>query len=76
MRAQTLIAFGALATLLPARASEALPIPIPVLGITTFLHAGYLLRCIRSIDHPVELLVVVHNGMDAEVIRALQTLQS
>ena len=44
------------------------PPPIPVLGVATIFHAGYVLRCFRSIDYPVETLVLVHNGDDEEVV--------
>ena len=55
---------------------EALHAPaIPVLGVASIFHAGYLLRCVRSIDHPVETLVVVHNGVDEGVAAAIETLQ-
>ena len=49
--------------------------PIPVLGVASIFHAGYLLRCIRSIDYPVDVLVVIHNGEDAQVAAAIATLQ-
>ena len=49
--------------------------PIPVLGVASIFHAEYLLRCIRSIDHPVDTLVVVHNGKDPQVGAAVETLQ-
>lgn len=48
---------------------------IPVLGVASIFHAAYLLRCIRSIDFPVRLLVVVHNGIDPEVGSAISLLQ-
>ena len=48
---------------------------IPVLGVASIFHAGYLLRCIRSIDYAVDTLVVVHNGEDAQVAAAIATLQ-
>ena len=51
------------------------PLPIPVLGVASIFHAEYLLRCIRSIDFPVEVLVVVHNGEDVSVADAIATLQ-
>jgi hypothetical protein len=35
---------------------------IPVIGIPIYNRVDLLLRCIRSIDFPVELLVVVNNG--------------
>ena len=36
--------------------------PIPVLGIPHLNQRDLLLRCIRSIDYPVEMLVIVDNG--------------
>lgn len=57
-----------------AQASD--PPPIPVLGVATIFHAGYLLRCFRSIDYPVQTLVLVHNGQDEEVSAAVQTLRA
>ena len=51
------------------------PPPIPVLGIATIFHAEYLLRCIRSIDFPVQTLVLVRNGEDADVAAAVETLK-
>eukprot|EP00966_Prymnesium_polylepis_P035620 827230-Prymnesium_polylepis.1 len=48
---------------------------IPVLGVASIFHAGYLMRCIRSIDFEVHTLVVVHNGRDSQVARAIETLQ-
>lgn len=52
------------------------PMAIPVLGVATIFHAGYLLRCIRSIDFAVETLVVIHNGQDPEVAAAIELLQA
>ena len=66
----------ALAPLILAHADAADPPPIPVLGVATIFHAGYLLRCFRSIDFPVETLVLVHNGQDAEVSAAVETLRA
>ena len=51
------------------------PPPIPVLGVATIFHAGYVLRCFRSIDYPVETLVLVHNGDDEEVTAAVEVLK-
>ena len=51
------------------------PPPIPVLGVATIFHAGYVLRCFRSIDYPVEMLVLVHNGDDEEVGAAVEVLK-
>ena len=51
------------------------PPPIPVLGVATIFHAGYVLRCFRSIDYPVETLVLVHNGDDEEVGAAVEVLK-
>ena len=53
----------------------AVPSAIPVLGVASIFHAGYLLRCIRSIDFAVSKLVVVHNGDDPDVGAAIATLQ-
>ena len=50
------------------------PLPIPVLGVATIFHAGYLLRCIRSIDFLVETLVLIQNGEDPEVTAAVRQL--
>ena len=49
--------------------------PIPVLGVASIFHAGYLLRCIRSIDFAVDTLIVVHNGVDPAVAEAIVQLQ-
>jgi GT2 family glycosyltransferase len=35
---------------------------IPVLGIPHYNRPDLLLRCLRSIDEPVERLVIIHNG--------------
>ena len=51
------------------------PPAIPVLGVAAIFHAGYLLRCIRSIDFAVETLVLVHNGPDPEVAAAVAQLR-
>lgn len=51
------------------------PYPIPVLGVASIFHAGYLLRCIRSVDYPVSTLVVVHNGNDPGVAAAIEVLE-
>jgi GT2 family glycosyltransferase len=40
--------------------------PIPVLGIPHYNRPDLLLRCIRSIDHPVRNLVIVANGLPSE----------
>ena len=52
------------------------PPAIPVLGVATIFHAGYLLRCIRSIDFAIQTLVVIHNGEDEEVSAAVKLLQA
>ena len=51
------------------------PPAIPVLGVASIFHAGYLLRCVRSVDFAVDTLVVVHNGNDGEVGAAIVQLQ-
>ena len=52
------------------------PPAIPVLGVASIFHAGYLMRCIRSIDFAVKVLVVVHNGRDPGVAATVATLKS
>lgn len=51
------------------------PPAIPVLGVASIFHAGYLMRCIRSVDFAVRVLVVVHNGRDPGVAAAVATLK-
>lgn len=41
---------------------NSIPIPIPVLGIPHFNRPDLLLRCLASIDYPVEHLVIIQNG--------------
>lgn len=48
--------------------------PIPVLGIPVVNRADLLHRCIRSIDYPVESLVIVNNGEDRGVAALLEQL--
>eukprot|EP00741_Cyanophora_paradoxa_P007205 tig00001085_g6971.t1 len=50
--------------------------PIPVLGVVAYRGGEYLLRCVRSIDHPVRRLVLLINGEDGDVARAVETLQA
>jgi GT2 family glycosyltransferase len=59
----------------PSGTALSVPDAIPVLGVASIFHAGYLLRCVRSIDFPVQTLVVIHNGDDAEVGAAVALLQ-
>ena len=40
--------------------------PIPVLGIPHYNRPDLLRRCVESIDYPVDTLVVIQNGPDAE----------
>lgn len=40
---------------------------IPVLGIPHYNRPDLLLRCINSIDHPVDRLVIVQNGPDDQM---------
>lgn len=49
---------------------------IPVLGIPILNRSDLLLRCLRSIDYPVDKLVIINNGKDAGVIAALEQLQA
>ena len=41
--------------------------PIPVLGIPHFNRPDLLLRCLASIDYPVEHLVIIQNGLDKDM---------
>lgn len=49
---------------------------VPVLAIPVLNRGDLLLRGIRSIDYPVEKLVVVNNGDDPSVASALDEVQS
>jgi glycosyltransferase involved in cell wall biosynthesis len=49
---------------------------IPILGIPILNRADLLLRCIRSIDYPVDKLVIVNNGKDPGVLAILDQLQT
>jgi len=40
--------------------------PIPVLGIPHLVRPDLLLRCVKSIDYPVDKLVVTQNGKDED----------
>jgi GT2 family glycosyltransferase len=48
---------------------------IPVLGIPVLNRGDLLLRCIRSIDYPVEKLVIVNNGDDSGVCTVIEQLK-
>jgi GT2 family glycosyltransferase len=50
-------------------------IPVPTLVIPVLNRGDLLLRAVRSIDHPVVLLLIINNGTDASVAEALATLQ-
>ncbi len=45
---------------------------IPVLAIPQLNRKDLLLRCLKSIDHPVDRLVIVQNGNDNEMLTPLQ----
>lgn len=45
---------------------------IPVLGIPHYNRPDLLLRCLRSIDHPVRELVIIQNGPDSEMPRHIE----
>eukprot|EP00667_Euglena_gracilis_P014255 EG_transcript_14756 len=51
-------------------------VPIPVLGVPAFLNVGLLERMLESIDHPVEKVVVVHNGEHAGVTALLEKVRA
>lgn len=42
--------------------------PIPVLGVLVYNRGDLLTRMVESIDHPIEKLVVVDNGVDDSVV--------
>ncbi len=44
------------------------PVPIPVMGIPHYNRPELLARCLASIDHPVEKLVLIQNGPEEEMI--------
>lgn len=48
---------------------------IPVLAIPILNRGDFLLRCIRSIDYPIDQLVIINNGSDAGVAAAVRQLQ-
>jgi GT2 family glycosyltransferase len=48
---------------------------IPILAIPILNRGDFLLRCIRSIDYPVEKLLIVNNGNDAGVCAAIEQLE-
>ena len=47
---------------------------IPVLAIPVLNRGDLLLRCIRSIDYPVERLIIVNNGNDAGVMGVVRQI--
>jgi GT2 family glycosyltransferase len=49
--------------------------PIPVIGIPVLNRADLLLRMVRSIDYPVDKLIIINNGDDAGVSAILNQLQ-
>lgn len=50
-------------------------IPVPLLLIPVLNRGDLLLRAVRSIDHPVQDLIIVNNGTDASVAEAIAALQ-
>jgi len=40
---------------------------IPILGIPHYNRPDLLLRCLRSIDHPIDTLVIIQNGPDDQM---------
>lgn len=48
---------------------------IPILAIPVLNRGDMLLRCIRSIDFPIEKLVLVNNGDDQSVAAAIEQLE-
>jgi GT2 family glycosyltransferase len=48
---------------------------IPVLAIPILNRADFLLRCIRSIDYPVDKLLIINNGDDPGVNAAIEQLE-
>lgn len=50
--------------------------PIPVFAVPVLNRGDLLLRCVRSIDYPVERLVIVNNGNDSSVADAIRTLRA
>eukprot|EP00667_Euglena_gracilis_P016209 EG_transcript_16921 len=50
--------------------------PIPVLGVPAFLNTALLERFLASIDHPVEKLVIVHNGRHEGLARLMGSLRA
>src|SRR2546425_2088213 len=49
--------------------------PIPVIGVLCYYCGDLLVRMVESIDHPVERLVVVLNGIDDSVVRAADRIR-
>ena len=49
---------------------------IPILAIPILNRGDLLLRCIHSIDYPVEKLIIVNNGNDLSVNAAIEQIES
>jgi GT2 family glycosyltransferase len=47
---------------------------IPVVGVPILNRGDLLLRCVESIDYPVNILVIINNGTDEGVTKALVDL--
>lgn len=50
--------------------------PIPVLGVLAYMRGDLLTRMVESIDHPVEKLVVVLNGVDESIVKAADRIRA
>lgn len=48
---------------------------IPVLGIPILNRGDLLMRCVNSIDYPVGKLVIINNGVNPTVFRAIKLLE-
>lgn len=60
-----------------AEIADESPAPaIRTLGIPVLNRGDLLLRCVRSVDHPVGTLFLINNGQDAGVARALEQIQA
>jgi GT2 family glycosyltransferase len=50
------------------------PPPIPALGIAVYNRPDLLAKCVASIDHPVERLIIVNNGKLPELAKEAEFL--